>query len=121
MFIRIPTFAIALILMATAAQARRVALVIGQNAYYGGASPTIGLPPLENPKNDAKRLAAILKKHEFELIGCGGSDLGCHDLTRADLVAALAKLEDRAKGADLALVFFAGHGMATEEGIFSLP
>jgi len=28
---------------------RRVALVIGQSAYPGGASATIGLPALDNP------------------------------------------------------------------------
>ena len=33
----------------------------------------------------------------------------------------LARLEQQAEGADLVLVFFAGHGMATEEGNILTP
>jgi hypothetical protein len=61
--IRFVAFATALVLMATAAEARRVALVIGQNAYAGGASATVGLPTLANPVRDARRMAELLSKH----------------------------------------------------------
>jgi len=46
---------------------------------------------------------------------------GCFDLDRADLVAALDKFQSRAEGADLALVYYAGHGVASEEGQHSCP
>lgn len=118
---RIAAFAVALVLMASAAEARRVALVIGQNAYLGGASATIGLPPLDNPKRDARRMAELLAKYGFEVIACAGETPGCVDLNGSQLNEALLKLEQRAAGADLALVFFAGHGMATEEGNILAP
>lgn len=118
---RIAAFAIALILMASAVQARRVALVIGQNSYPGGASATIGLPSLDNPMHDARRMAELLARHGFEVIACAGTTSGCHDLDQVKFLEALATLEQRAAGADLALVFYAGHGMATEEGNILAP
>jgi hypothetical protein len=42
---------------------RRVALVIGQGAYAN-------LTELSNPKLDARRMAAILATHGFEVIAC---------------------------------------------------
>jgi len=60
MFARVVAFVATFFLMVTAAEARRVALVIGQNAYPGGASATIGLPPLDNLKLDAARMADLL-------------------------------------------------------------
>jgi len=88
---RVVLFVLAFLPLIGAAEARRMALVIGQGAYAGGASATIGLAALANPKNDAKRMAAILQKHGFELIGCGGSmtaiasacRLGCRSTRRA--------------------------------------
>jgi hypothetical protein len=47
------------------AEARRVALVIGQNAYTHAT-----LPALANPRNDARRIAELLGKNGFELISC---------------------------------------------------
>ncbi len=121
MFARLIAFAAALIVMAMAAEARRVALVIGQNAYPGGASASIGLPALDNPVRDARRMAELLAKHGFEVIACDGKTPGCLDLDRSRLVDALKTLEQRAAGADLALVFYAGHGLATEEGNILAP
>src|ERR1700730_6438612 len=92
-------------------EARRVALVVGQNAYPGGVAAIIGLAPLANPGRDARRMAGLLVQHGFELIACDGKTPGCFDLDRARLLTALERLEQRASGADLALVFFAGHGM----------
>ena len=122
MLIRVLAAVAALIAMAAAAEARRVALVIGQNAYPGGRSATtIGLPPLDNPKPDAQSMAALLSKHGFEVIGCDGTAPGCYDLDRVRFLRALDQLERRAAGADLALVFFAGHGTATPEGNILTP
>jgi len=47
---------------------RRFALVIGQSAYPGGSSATIGLPALDNPARDAHRMEELLGRHGFELI-----------------------------------------------------
>ena len=121
MRIRTIAFAVLLVLMTSVAEARRVALVIGQNAYPGGASATIGLPSLDNPTRDARRMAELLAKHGFEVITCAGKTPGCVDLDGRQFIEALTTLEKRAAGADLALVFFAGHGMATEEGNILAP
>ena len=60
---------------------RRIALVVGQGAY---TSPT----ELANPRLDARRMAALLTRHGFDVIACDGSNPGCFDLTRVDLLAA---------------------------------
>ena len=114
MFLRIIVCIAALALTQTAAQARRVALVIGQNAYSG-------LQTLDNPTRDAARMAKLLDKHGFEVIACDGKTPGCFNLDRGRFLDALTKLEQRSKGADLALVFFAGHGLASEEGNILAP
>src|SRR5262245_4844610 len=114
MFLRVVGCIIVLSLMQTAAEARRVALVIGQNAYSG-------LQALDNPARDAARMAQLLDKHGFEVIACDGKTPGCFNLDRNRVLDALAKLEQRAAGADLALVFFAGHGLASDEGNILAP
>jgi uncharacterized caspase-like protein len=108
MLLRFLLLFVALVWMATAAEARRVALLIGQNAYCE-------LVPLDNPVPDPLRMAELLGKHGLEVIACDGKTPGCFDLDRSSLLDALQRLEERATGADLAFVFFAGHGMATGE------
>jgi uncharacterized caspase-like protein len=112
--IRIVAFAVAFVLMISTAEARRVALVIGQNAY-------VELTSLDNPIRDARSIVELLAKHGFDLIACGGSAPGCFDLNRDQLQSAMNELKERAAGADLALVFFAGHGTATEQGNIVAP
>src|SRR5262245_48109212 len=91
---------------ANAQAPRRVALVIGNDTYQV-------LTPLSNPRLDAGRLAATLAGNGFEVISCDGKRPGCFDLTRAQMLDALDALERTANGADLALIFYAGHGMET--------
>jgi tetratricopeptide (TPR) repeat protein len=104
-----------LCLFTGASEARRVALVIGQSTYERGLSP------LDNPTYDAARMATLLAKHGFEVIACDGRRPGCFDLGRDALMNALARLEREAAGADMALVFFAGHGVASAEGNILAP
>src|SRR5262245_3323635 len=47
--------------------AKRIALVIGHNAYLGGTSATVGLRPLDNAVPDSVRMAQLLAKHGFEV------------------------------------------------------
>src|SRR6476620_3490866 len=103
MCLRVLAALAAILLMATTAEARRVALVICQNAYPGSFSATIGLPRLANPGRDARGIAELLGRHGFEVLSCDGTRPGCFDLNRVGLLAALSKLEDSAKGADMAL------------------
>jgi tetratricopeptide (TPR) repeat protein len=110
----LPLIYLAIAFAAPAAAETRVALVIGQNSYTG-------LTSLENPRIDAQRMAVLLASHGFEVLSCDGKQPGCFNLTRDELRAALGRLEDHAKGASLALVFFAGHGAATEQGNILAP
>lgn len=83
---------------ATSASAeKRVALVIGNSQYRN-------VPELANPKNDASDIAAKLESLGFEVIK--GLDL---DL--AGMRKAARDFTSRLEGAELALFFYAGHGL----------
>ena len=94
--------------------ASRVALVIGNNSYEH-------LSSLNNPGSDAARLAEMLAGHGFEVMSCGDDKPGCFDLGRSDLRDALEDFEDEADHADVALFFYAGHGLQTAEGNVLAP
>ena len=88
---------------------KRVALVIGNNAYKE-------LHALDNPGADAQSLAEMLAARGFDTISCDGKRPGCFDLTRDGLSAAIAQLKAKSQDAALAFVFYAGHGMEAAEG-----
>lgn len=104
----------AIVSSGVAGAASRVALVIGNNKYEN-------LSSLNNPGSDAARLAKLLDGHGFEVMTCEGDELGCFDLGRSDLRDALEDFEDEADGADVALFFYAGHGLQTAEGNVLAP
>lgn len=87
---------------------RRVALVIGNSAYAHA-------PPLRNPANDARALAAVLRNQGFsdvrELIDAGLGGLG----------KALKDFGDVADGADWALIYYAGHGIEVGGTNYLIP
>jgi len=78
----------------------RVALVIGNASY-------VHVPRLDNPANDAKAMAALLAKVGFDVTAKYDLKVGEMDTTMADFAR-------KATDADVALIFFAGHGMAFE-------
>lgn len=82
---------------AAAAEGRRVALVIGNGAYRN-------VPALLNPPNDASDIAAALKRLGFTV--ALATNAGFDDMRRG-----LIALGRDAAGADMAAVYFAGHGM----------
>jgi tetratricopeptide (TPR) repeat protein len=77
--------------------ARRVALVIGNGTYAAVSA-------LPNPKRDSAAVSAELAQLGFEVIEK-------HDLGVIGMRRALGEFEDKAAGADWALVYYAGHGM----------
>ncbi|MGE4246689.1 MAG: SUMF1/EgtB/PvdO family nonheme iron enzyme [Parvibaculaceae bacterium] len=83
--------------VAGVAEARRVALVIGNGAYQS-------LSALSNPTKDAFAVAEALRARGFDV-----SEYS--NLPRADFLDALENFQQKAKGAELAVVFYAGHGM----------
>jgi tetratricopeptide (TPR) repeat protein len=107
-------FLFGLTVAAHAAPDKRVALVIGNNAYKE-------LHALENPGADAESIAQLLAERGFDTISCDGKRPGCFDLTRDGLSAAIAQLKTKSQDAALALVFYAGHGMEAAEGNVLVP
>src|SRR5215472_6472489 len=75
----------------------RVALVIGNSAYQNA-------PTLPNPKRDAQAIAASLKKGGYTVVSA--NDVGNLQFKRA-----VRQFEDAAANAEIAVVFYAGHGI----------
>lgn len=93
--------------IAVVAEPKKVALVLGEQRYEH-------LRPLENPLNDALAVEARLQELGFEVFL----------ETNRDLRRMRRALEDfvyDGEGADLALVFFAGHGLEVEGQNLLLP
>lgn len=97
------------VLAALAVQAqgtRRVALVIG-NAAYADA-------PLRNPVNDARLMESTLQRLGFDVDRVENADF-------KGLRRAIRDFGTRAAGADVALVFYAGHGMQEDGENYLMP
>lgn len=92
---------------AYAATDKRVALVIGNGAYQNA----IQLP---NPAADADAIAQALELLDFDVVR--GLDLD-HDGMRGAVREFSGKLE----GADVALFFYAGHGMQVFDNNYLIP
>ena len=86
---------------------RRVAFVVGNGAYRHTT-------PLPNPAIDAKGMAALLRNVGFDVIE------GV-DLDRAGMTARLSEFAVKTQGADVALLFYAGHGIAVNGKNYLLP
>ncbi len=103
-----PVIALAvLIALPGLAAAERVALVIGNSGYANA-------PRLENPANDAEDIAAALETVGFAVER--RSDLDYEDTRRA-----LAAFTARAEKADVAVIYFAGHGIEIDRRNYLLP
>ena len=85
----------------------RVALVVGNSTYTH-----IGRLP--NPDNDARDMSAALRRLGFEVT----TEL---DADRGELTAALRAFTRRSAGADVSLVFYAGHGIEMGGVNYLLP
>ncbi|MFN3869387.1 MAG: caspase domain-containing protein, partial [Hyphomicrobiaceae bacterium] len=80
-----------------AAAEKRLALVIGNSAYVHAA-------PLANPLADARAMTAALKATGFDVIEATNADKLRFD-------GALRSFAGKLAGADVALFFYAGHGL----------
>ncbi|NNG02995.1 MAG: caspase family protein, partial [Inquilinus sp.] len=86
---------------------KRVALVIGNGTYRNA-------PALTNPANDVRAMAASLRDLGFEV------EQGL-DLDTAGMVGTIRRFGASAEGADVALVFYAGHGIQVDGVNYLLP
>ena len=87
---------------------KRVALVLGNSAYQNVA-------PLPNPVNDGAVIAATLKDAGFDVVDSR------HDLPAAETRRALRDFADRARDADIAVVYYAGHGLEVDGTNYLIP
>ncbi|KQS96532.1 hypothetical protein ASG68_16675 [Rhizobium sp. Leaf453] len=88
--------------------AKRVALLIGNEKYEATSQ-------LNNPANDVE-----LMKQSFEDAGFD-TVTTVHDVDRGSMVKALRDFEDTATGADVAIIYYSGHGMEMNGENFLLP
>ena len=91
-----------------APDARRVALVIGNSTYA-----TVGT--LANPRNDAAAVAGMLRRVGFTEV------VELLDVGQAAMAEALKTFGDKAAGAEMAVVFFAGHGIELNGTSYLVP
>lgn len=103
-------FLVAALLLACqpASAEKRVALVVG-NSHYKNAAV------LPNPANDAAAIAATLKGAGFDVVN---SKL---DLSAADMRRVLRDFADQARDADMAVVYYAGHGIEMDGTNYLIP
>ncbi|WP_375465478.1 caspase domain-containing protein [uncultured Methylobacterium sp.] len=90
------------------ADGRRVALVVGVGAYQS-------VPQLPNAVSDATAIAEMLRKAGFDVVAAR-SDVGNLEFKRA-----IRDFEDAAADSDIAVVFYAGHGIEIRETNYLIP
>src|SRR5262245_30154327 len=102
-------FALTLLIFSPAAVAeKRVALVVGNGAYQHAAT-------LPNPTRDAKAFAQMFQVAGFDTV------LLHNDVGNLDFKRALRDFFTVARGADIAVVFFAGHGIQIADQNYLIP
>jgi uncharacterized caspase-like protein len=87
---------------------KRVALVLGNSNYQNVA-------PLANPVNDSAKIAATLKDAGFDVVDSR------RDMAAAETRRALRDFADRARDADIAVVYYAGHGIEVDGANYLIP
>ena len=93
--------------LGTAMAGTRLALVLGNSKYQN-------VPVLENPANDAGDLAAALRRLGFDVIEQ-------RDAGRDVMVKAVRDFTERLPGAEMALFFYAGHGLQMNGENYLVP
>src|SRR4030081_1071209 len=87
---------------------KRVALVLGNSAYQNVAK-------LPNPVNDGAVIAATLKAAGFDVLDPRPA------LPAAETRRVLRDFADRSRDADIALVYYAGHGIEVDGANYLIP
>ncbi len=91
-----------------AAADKRVALVIGNSGYQHAGR-------LANPANDADAITVIFKQAGFDVVE-SRRDLKVNDMRRA-----LRDFSDKARDSDVAVIYYAGHGIEVDGNNYVLP
>jgi len=106
-YIRAAVVLLLLFLSSHAWAEKRVALVIGNSAYQHA-------PQLANPQNDASDMAS-------KLTGLGFVVVTGRDLELTGMRRAIRDFVGKVEGADVALFFYAGHGLQVNGGNYIIP
>jgi hypothetical protein len=85
-----------------------VALVIGNSDYQN-------VGRLANPKNDSEAMSAVLKSAGFDVVELK------RDLNVSEMRRALREFADTVRDADVAIVYFAGHGIEIDGANYVIP
>jgi uncharacterized caspase-like protein len=101
-------FTFVLVLSSSPALAKRAALIIGNGDYRVG-----GL--LSNPTNDAQLVESALRKARFDVVEAK------RNLGIAGMRQALRRFQSLADGAEVAIIYFAGHGVEAAGANWLLP
>jgi len=87
--------------------AKRHALIIGNNDYRN-------VPKLDNAVGDARSIAALLSKLEYEVVAH-------NNLGEKQFRTALRQFKQKLKGGEEVIFFFAGHGVQLGSANYLLP
>ena len=87
---------------------KRVALVIGNSTYQSA-------PILENATSDSDAVAALLKSAGFEFVDSR------KNLTSTSIRRAIREFTETARDADVAVVYYAGHGIEISGANYLIP
>ena len=87
---------------------KRVALVIGNGSYQT-------VSKLANPTKDAAAISEMFKKAGFDWV------LMRHDVGNLDFKRALRDFSDAAQDADIAVIYYAGHGIQIRDMNYLIP
>lgn len=95
------------LLTSTAVADTRVALVIGNSDYEHAAD-------LANPLNDAEQIKVSLETIGFDVSSA-------FNLGHAEMLSALRRFKKVARGADIATIYYAGHGIEVQQRNYLVP
>ncbi|MDO9298857.1 caspase family protein [Bradyrhizobium sp.] len=87
---------------------KRVALVIGNSAYQSA-------PKLSNPANDSEAMSGTFKAAGFDVVEFK------RDLKASEMRRALRDFSDTVRDADVAIIYFAGHGIEIDGTNYLVP
>src|SRR3954452_7640219 len=109
---RLTTFITIIIAICCANQSaladKRVAFVVGNSDYKN-------VTVLPNPVNDAAAIAQMFRKASFDVVESR------RDLTNYELRRALRDFTEKARDADVAVIYYAGHGIEVDGTNYLIP
>jgi uncharacterized caspase-like protein len=87
---------------------KRIALAIGNSNYQN-------VGHLANPANDAATMAATFRKANFDVVTLR------NDLPASEMRRALREFGDKARDSDIAVIYYAGHGIEVDGVNYLIP